>query len=372
MLGQAPGQAPGIVPCRLPGSLSGRLPARWFDGVVAQAQACELEWQAGRLLLHRPGAEVRSYVPVQVVWPERTRYGQRQLLLPDGGVVALPDTTAWDVWADAAGIAQPLAARWAMNWRGVAGAALLLLALMFGAWRWGVPWGADQGARWVPASLQESLGQRVQADLETRGWLKPSELSPEVRERITSAVSRMAQRAYRQGESPRYELQLRKGPGWLGPNAFALPGGGVVVTDALVKLLQSDGPTVSPALLGVVAHELGHVRERHSLRLVFEAGAVSVLLGWWVGDYSTLLAGAPALAMQAGYSRGHERTADAEALRVMLAADIDPLAMVQFFEALKKAEPKRDGEAVAFGLATHPVDSERIRFFENGARQRQR
>lgn len=351
-------------------ALPGRLPARWFDGASAQPQACELAWQDGTLLLCRPDAPARRYVPAQVVWPERTRHGLRQLLLPDGGVVALPDAGAWDAWAEAAGIAQPLAARWAMNWRAVALAALLLLGLMFGAWRWGIPWGAEQGARWVPEALQESLGQSVRRDIEARGWLQPSELPPELRQRITEAVARMVGAAYRGGPAPHYTLQMRKAPRWMGPNAFALPGGELIVTDALVTLLQGDGADVSPALLGVVAHELGHVRERHGLRLVFEAGAVSALLGWWIGDYSTLLAGAPALAAQAGYSRQHERAADAEALRVMQAADIDPRAMVQFFDALKKSDADRNGESAAFGLATHPVDSERIRFFQQGAQQR--
>ncbi len=348
-----------------------RLPAQWFDGISAQAQACELGWLDGALLLWAANAtEPRRYARNQVVWPERTRHGLRQLLLPDGAVVSLPDAAAWDTWAAAAGIAQPLAARWAMSWRGAALALVLLLATVLAAWRWAIPWGAQQLAAWVPNSVQTSIGSRVMLDLEQRGWLQPSELPPEAHQRIRDAVAQMVQKAYRGEDPPRYQLHIHKAPRWLGPNAFALPSGDIVITDALVKLLNSepDSANVSPALLGVVAHELGHVRERHGLRLVFEAGAVGVLAGWWIGDYSAVLAGAPALAVQAGYSRGHERAADAEALRVMKAAGIDPRAMLQFFQALKKADPERAGDTTAFGLATHPVDSERMRFFEEGAR----
>ena len=346
------------------------LPALWFDGRSARARECLIEWQAAALLLHSPGAESRRYAAAAVVWPEHTRHGQRQLLLPDGGVVQVADARAWDAWAQAAGITQPLAARWAMSWRGVLAAMALLVAVGLGAWRWGIPLSAEYLARWVPQRVHDSVGRLVMNDLERRGWLQPSELPLVMQERITDAVGQMAGTAFPADSMPNYRLNLRKGPRWLGPNAFALPGGDIIVTDALVDLLQPDYHAVRPALLGVVAHELGHVRENHGLRLVFEAGATSALFGWWIGDYSSLLANAPALALQAGYSREHERAADAESLRIMQANRIDPIAMVEFFAALKKQLPERDGDAPAFGLSSHPTDSERIRRFQEASAQR--
>jgi Zn-dependent protease with chaperone function len=345
-----------------------RLHAHWFDGHSARARPCELDWQQGELLLRVPDAAPRRYAPSRVVWPERTRHGLRQLLLPDGGVVALPDARAWDDWAEAAGVAQPLAARWAMNWRAVVLALGLLVAAAGLAGRWGIPAGARTLSAYVPARVQAELGERVLRDLERRGWLKPSAQSGEAQQRIVAAVAAMALKAYDGDSLPAYRLNFRAAPKWMGPNAFALPGGDIVVTDALVDLLPEQDSGVHPALLGVLAHEIGHVQQRHGLRLVFEAGALSVLMGWWIGDYSAVLAGAPVLAMQAGYSRDHERAADAEALRLMQAAGIDPRAMSVFFDALQKAVPERDGENAAFGLSTHPVDSERRRFFEPPAR----
>lgn len=343
------------------------LPAQWFDGVNARAWPCELDWDQGELVLRVGQDQPRRYPSAQMVWPERTRHGARQLRLPDGSVVSVSDAGAWDDWAHAAGLVQPLAARWALSWRAVVVALALLLACLFSAWRWGIPWGAEQAARWVPDSLQSKLGGRVMQDLEQRKWLAPSQLHPNIRQQIEDAVAAMVKPAYPDGAPP-HRLQFRHAPAWLGPNAFALPGGDIVVTDALVLLLKSEGNTVNPALLGVVAHELGHVHERHGLRLVFEAGAVTVLTGWWLGDFSSILAAAPALAAQAGYSRGHERSADFEARRVMRAAGINPAAMAAFFQALQKAAPGRDGEDPAFGLATHPVDSERMRFFQETER----
>ena len=343
------------------------LAATWFDGTTARPWPCELAWHEGELVLRVAQQQPRRYASAQVGWPERTRHGARQLRLPDGGVVAINDALAWDAWAQAAGLVQPLAVRWALSWRAVALALALLLACLFIAWRWGIPWGAQQAVQWVPDRLQNKLGQQVMQDLEQRQWLFPSELKPEVRGRIEDTVAGMVKQAYRD-DVPAFRLHFRKAPKWLGPNAFALPGGDIVITDALVVLLKSAGDTVDPALLGVVAHELGHVRERHGLRLVFEAGAITALTGWWLGDFSSILAAAPALAAQAGYSRDHERSADFEARRVMRAAGIDPAAMATFFQAVQKAAPERDGESPAFGLSTHPVDSERIRFFQETGR----
>jgi predicted Zn-dependent protease len=77
------------------------------------------------------------------------------------------------------------------------------------------------------------------------------------------------------------------------------------------------------------------------------------------------LAPLPAWLAQANYSRQAEREADAEALRVMQAAGIDPRHMVMFFEALKKAMPERDGNSnsAAFCLSSQPADADRMRFF---------
>lgn len=345
------------------------LKARYFDGRSARALPCTLQWDTGTLVLSLDDGSgpPQRHAAARVVWPERTRHGQRQLLLEDGGVVSLDDAATWDRWAAEAGVAQPLAARWALHWRGVLLALLLLAGGVGAAWRWGIPWGAAQVVQWVPQSTQERIGQQVRADLQQRGWLLPSELSAAARQRIEDEVAGMVARAFGhsgQPAAPAYRLHIHQGPKWLGPNAFALPGGDIVITDALVKLLQSEGERVHPALLGVVAHELGHVRQRHGLRLLIEAGAVGAVLSWWIGDYSALLAGAPTLAVQAAYSRRHEFDADTDALRVMRAAGLDPREMHFFFLALKQALPERDGDDPFFGLATHPTDSERMRRFE--------
>ncbi len=339
------------------------LAAQWFDGRSARPQACRLQVDDGKLWLQLEAGQAQSYPLTQVQWPERTRHGRRQIVLPDGGVLDLPDARAWDAWALRQGLAEPMAVRWAASWRWVLASLALLVVVGVALWRWGIPAMAEGAVRVLPPAWEARIGERAIDEVEGR-WLKPSKLPAAQQRAIADAVTGMVSRAYSDTERPIYRLHLRDGGELLGPNAFALPGGDIVITDALVKLLPTDDGRVSPALLGVVAHELGHVRERHGMKMLFKAGLVGLFTGLWIGDYSSVLATLPAWLAQADYSREAEREADAEALRVMRAAGIDPREMVRFFTALKRSMPKRDGDSAAFGLASHPADRERIRFFE--------
>lgn len=345
------------------------LQARWFDGRSPQPRPCRLDRLPDGQLHLQPEAEgelARVYPAAQVQWPERTRHGRRQIVLPDGGTVDLPDAQAWDAWALAHGLAEPMAVRWAASWRMTLISGFLLLLTAVVMWRWVLPWGAEAATAVVPEALERRIGEQALNEVE-RLWLEPSKLAPEEQARIQARVARMAGAAYPEGP-PSYRIHFRDGGKALGPNAFALPGGDIIITDALVQLLREPGESVSPALLGVVAHELGHVRHQHGLKMVFRTGATGALIGLWIGDYSTVLATIPTWLAQAGYSREAEREADDEALRVMREAGIDPRSMVVFFQRMQRELPERKGDDRMMGLASHPADSERIRLFETGQR----
>jgi predicted Zn-dependent protease len=344
----------------------------FFDGRSAQGQPVWLRLDAGELCLHRQAdaedAALKRYAQGQVTWPEKTRHGVRQILLPDGGVVSLADAAAWDGWAEQQGLGQVLAARWALSWRTTLASTLMLVAVLLGAGIWGLPWAADKAAPWVPMSVRQQIDSSAMAQLRRQGWLLPSAMPAGTAQQVEGELKRLLAAAYAPGEAPAITLAVYRMPDWAGPNAFALPGGQVVVSDALLRLLPAEEGRLHPGVLGVLAHEVGHVHRLHGLRNVLASSATGVLLGWWFGDYSSTLAAVPTLIIQAGYSRAAEREADDEALRILRAAGVDPRGMVAFFAALKKAYPERDGDSPVFGLATHPPDSERIKLFETGRR----
>ena len=62
----------------------------------------------------------------------------------------------------------------------------------------------------------------------------------------------------------------------LGPNALALPGGPIVITDDLIKLLKDD-----ELILAIIAHEIAHIKERHSLQQIVEVAGLSSI-AWMI------------------------------------------------------------------------------------------
>jgi Zn-dependent protease with chaperone function len=179
-------------------------------------------------------------------------------------------------------------------------------------------------------------------------------------------------------DAPPWKLEFRAARDKdLGPNALALPGGTIVLTDELVRLMPVQGKDSDDAVLGVLGHEFGHVRLRHSMRQLVQASAVGFATSVAFGDYGTLIGSAPVLLATLGYSRDAEREADAESVRLMRAVGISPNAMVGFFEAIerwrdqKRSGAKGDADESPIGMAfsTHPATAERIQFFKDAARE---
>src|SRR5690606_40050887 len=99
--------------------------------------------------------------------------------------------------------------------------------------------------------------------------------------------------------------------------AFAMPGGTILLTDELVQLaeaLQPQQPQQAlTQILGVLAHEVGHVEHRHALRQFVQGTIVAAAVTWYLGDVSSLLAAAPTALLNTRYTRNFEREADAYA-----------------------------------------------------------
>jgi len=149
-------------------------------------------------------------------------------------------------------------------------------------------------------------------------------------------------------------------------NAFALPGGDIVVTDTLVKLTTDD------ELDSILFHEIGHVVERHGLTAVIQASTMSVVVTMALGDLSTvaeLTTGVATFFIQSNYTRDAEAEADDYALTQLVGQNMDP---IHFATAMRKLEaqmnPQFNSEASQDSssddnnyLSTHPSSRSRIR-----------
>lgn len=228
--------------------------------------------------------------------------------------------------------------------------AVVCIAIFVAIVRWGLPAAADAAAMIVPYDLEDRVA-RGTLDALDLAVLEPSS-APADRAQAAQAIFRhLVDQAGLPGE--RFRLEFRHG-GLVGANAFALPGGRIIATDELLAL-ASDA-----ALAGVLAHEIGHVVERHGLKRIFRAAGLAAVVALLTGDVSGILedsAGIPALLLDLSYSRRFEREADDYAVALMRQAGYDPRALAEFLEQIA-GDCGAGCEAPAW-LSTHPLSAER-------------
>jgi len=154
-------------------------------------------------------------------------------------------------------------------------------------------------------------------------------------------------------------------------NAFALPGGHVVVFSALLDSLNNADELV--ALLG---HEYGHVQRRHSLRMLGRALSTLIVGGLVFGDVngisSTMIEGSDFL-RRMHYSRELETEADEFSLQMLEANGLSPQAPIRLFAHFRKLEAQNSlehssdansvGKLATTLLSSHPLTDDRIAHF---------
>jgi Zn-dependent protease with chaperone function len=334
------------------------LAAQYFDGVSARALPANVAVEGAELRIGL-GEQADRRMPLkQVQWPERQRHGARVAHLPDGAALHFDDAAAFDDWANRSGIRESWVVGAQQSWRWTLIGAALLVLVCGALYQWGLPWGARAVLAFVPGTVDKEIGDTAMRSIREQ-WLKPSELPIEKQKSVREAWARAVDR-YGQ---PGMQIDLHFHKSRIGPNAFALPGGDVVLTDEMVKLV--DGR--EDILVGVLAHEAGHVRHRHTMRLLTQATLLGAGTAIAFGDFSTLLAAAPALLGHLGYSRDLEREADEEAIALLKANGLSPALMATMFENLRKYQREKNAPSLPIAFGSHPSDEERVARFRAAA-----
>jgi predicted Zn-dependent protease len=227
-------------------------------------------------------------------------------------------------------------------------AAVAVIVIGAALYLWGIPGLAALVAARVPVAWEEKLGQNIVDQF------APPEMrcgDPTVGKLVNEIGARLAQAA---PESP-YKIRVYVAGAPM-VNAFAAPGGHIVVFQGLIEESGS-----ADELAGVLAHELQHVLKRHSTRMLVQHASTGLIISALTGDVSGAIAFGLEAARTLGalsYSRAMEEEADAEGLKMMTATGFDPDGMIAFFDTMQK----RSGEIPQFltYLSTHPSTEERI------------
>ncbi len=208
--------------------------------------------------------------------------------------------------------------------------------------------GSDLIVEWavgkIPIEWEQKLGESVYQDFLAKETVLKD--GPAV-----SAVQEMTQRLTEKIPDNPYKFQISVVQSPV-VNAFALPGGYVVVFTGLLNKADS-GEEVA----GVLSHELNHVLQRHGLERMVKMLGLAAVVGIVVGDQQGVLGLAKQLGMELAtlkFGRAQETEADLTGLRLLSDAGIAPDGMIRFFERLSE----KDGARVEL-FSTHPMSAAR-------------
>lgn len=240
------------------------------------------------------------------------------------------------------------------RWLGRASVASFLgFFVVLGVLAWQAPavlaWSVDL----LPTSVDRRLGDAATAELATQG---ARVASAEADAFLAEVMARLEPHAAVAGFEYRVSVVESDEV-----NAFALPGGQMVVNTGLLR--AADSPE---EVAGVMAHEMAHVSLRHGMRNVAHHAGTALALSLLLGDaegWVELAAGVAVIAQQNDYSREQETAADAEGVRMMRLAGIDPRGLTRFFARLEQ-QPGAELEGSLAWLSTHPDHRSRIEHVE--------
>ena len=208
--------------------------------------------------------------------------------------------------------------------------------------------GSDLIVEWavarIPVSWEQKLGETVYQDfLAKETVLKEGPAVTAVQDMIQRMTAKIPNNPYT------FQVSVVQSPV---VNAFALPGGYVVVFTGLMKKAES-GEEVA----GVLSHELNHVLQRHGMERIVRTMGLAAVVSILVGDQQGLIGLARQLGMELAtlkFGREQETEADVTGIRLLHDARIAPDGMIRFFERLSE----KDKERVEL-FSTHPMSAAR-------------
>ena len=305
-----------------------RFTADYFDGQSSLRRRVEVTVADGRATIAGPDVALEHAVADLVVQP---RIGSTpfRIVLPAGGVLVTRDDIG-----RALHIPRPegVAHRLESNLRIVMGAFVGLIVAGVLGYQFGIPWLAREVAYRIPPEVEADIATQGMKELD-KYVFKPTTLARERQETLRAMFAELGA-----ASTIPARIEFRDG-NYIGANAFALPGGVVVMTDQLEQLLKEDDGRIA----AVLAHEIGHLEHRHGARHILQDSIAALAAATVLGDVSGisgLVAMLPALVTHTANSRAFEREADAFAHSLLRKTGRSPRLLGEALAALEKEQEK--------------------------------
>lgn len=236
------------------------------------------------------------------------------------------------------------------EWMRNGGLLVAVIAVFFLLYSLLVPWMAEKMAATVSVETEQQLGDGVYEALSS-GY------------QIDTARTRLVNTFFESMKIPSaYSIRLVVVKS-SELNAFALPGGRIVVYSALLDEMKT-----APELAALLSHEFTHVDRRHATRSIFRRLGSQVFLGLVfgkVGTVGTVMVDHADELRSLTYSRSLEKEADMRGLKILTDRGIDPNGFLDLFERLKTGSSLEVPEF----LASHPDLDNRIAYIKESSKQ---
>ena len=207
-------------------------------------------------------------------------------------------------------------------------------------------------ARNVPQEIEVWIGETVFGQVrQSSRILENAELSSALDSLMAPLLAALPEEGYT------YTVAIVDDPTL---NAFAMPGGFIVIHSGLIAEAER-----AEEVLGVLAHEIAHITEQHTLRRLIELSVMRLALAVFLGDVEGLggiLVGSSERLLTMQFSRDDEVEADRVGLSYLEAAGIDPSGLLMFFEKILRREPEYQKHLEL--LSTHPATEDRMAAIE--------
>lgn len=218
---------------------------------------------------------------------------------------------------------------------------LVGMFLLLGLVAWSLPWLGEQAAMLMPTTAEVKMGDALYNSYKSD--FKIDTFKTQQANKIFKFVDF--------GKTYPIEITVVKDDVL---NAFALPGGHIVVYDKLLKTLETPEEFVA-----LMSHESSHVNLRHSTRMIGRNAATTLLFSWFLGEYGSL-SGIGQKFLGLSYSREYETEADKVGVELMFKNKVNPEGMVLLLNKLKEGHNEGNSNKVDKYFLTHPLSSERI------------